>query len=214
VDAADASFIADAAQPDAEPPDAETTLVFLAPAGGEIWGGTRLIRWRSSAADPGALELRLSRDDGARFDELIAPNASQTFSSFEWDTTRFEDAERCVIRGLPFTPLGSAGEPAFSGAFALDNTPPELSLLAPLEGVVTGTTAIAWTTRDAHPESVRITLLGDREELLAEVSDEGRYVWDTRTATAGAAYRLRLVPTDGAGNAGANAESAELVVER
>ena len=95
-----------------------------------------------------------------------------------------------------------------------DTTAPALTLTAPLARETwTGLREIRWSTYDAHPWRVLIEVSPDdgatwtpltrwtrRQDLHG--ASLGCYAWNTAAHPPGSSYRVRLTPTDKAGNVG------------
>jgi len=94
-----------------------------------------------------------------------------------------------------------------------DTTPPNLDLTFPLGSeVISGTVSITWTTTDDNPGTVDILLSTDSGSSFATTitttaPDNGSYSWNTGALADGAAYRIRIIPTDADNNTGVPGQS-------
>lgn len=183
-----------------------------APAAGAAVGGTTTIRWTGFGSG-GDVTIELSDDGGATFGTTLAAS-TENDGAFPWDTTGEADGAAFRVR------VRSEGRSATSGTFAVDNTAPVLTLGAPDGGELVGSsTTVTWTTTDDNPGTVLVELSSDSGAtfpvtVAAAAPDSGSYAWDTSALSDGGTYRVRLTPTDGAGNVGAaDASAADFEVD-
>lgn len=189
-------------------------VTLIGPNGGERWGGTRAISWSTTDANPWVVEISLSADSGATYATALGSTIADV-GTFSWDTTASPDAATCRVRVVATDARGNVGAAAVSASdFVVDNAPPATTLGAPVGGEVWGGTQnISWTTSDANPGTVQVSISSDSGAtypviLAAAAPDTGSLAWDTTARSDGASYRIRIVPTDAAGNLGAASESA------
>ena len=177
-----------------------------APAAGAAVSGTTPIRWADIGDDEATVSIELSSDGGMSFGTSIAAGEPND-GAFEWDTTGEADGADYAIR------VTQGGSMATSGVFSVDNTNPTIALDEPNGGDFFGTNStIRWTTTDPNPGTVEIELSDDSgatyaTQIAAAAPDTGMYVWNLAGVPEGANYRIRVTPTDAAGNLGASDES-------
>lgn len=193
----------------------EPITTLQSPTGGEVWGGSQTIRWQTATSQTvqGTVEIRLSTDGGVFFDTLLAAERADT-GSFTWNTTAHDDGSSYLLRILPTDGTGIRGRAAISGSFTIDNTAPTCELSYPSGGeTLSATTTIRWSSNDVNPKTVDIYLSTDSggtyvSTLVTALEDSGSWAWDTSTVPSTGAYRLRVVPTDDAGNVGSPGDSS------
>lgn len=190
------------------------TAALTAPVGAELLGASATITWTTTDAHPGTVRIDASTDSGATFTIPVAADAPDT-GSFTWDTSALTDAATYRVRVTPIDGAGNEGAPAVSPAdFTIDATAPVIALTAPTGGeLLFGETDITWTTTDANPGTVAITASLDGgttfdQTIASAAPDTGSFRWDTATLPDTSALRIRVVATDGAGNASAASDSA------
>jgi len=151
-------------------PPAVTVLV---PAGGEDWtyGDLQTVRWQASdAAGVVAVDLHLSRDGGATFDQTLATGLA---NSGAWSgSLRGGPGDGLRLRVRAHDPTGNTGS-AVSAPFALsDRYPPAVVLDgAPAGGTVLApgaAVALAWQAAD----NVGVT------GVVVELSCDGGATWE------------------------------------
>ena len=98
--------IVDASAADFEIDSDAPTITLTSPNGGETFSATENITWTSVDANPGLVEISLSNDGGATFDEVVAIDAPDT-GSFAWASGRVEDAQNYRIRVLAVDNAGN-----------------------------------------------------------------------------------------------------------
>ncbi|MEL6431057.1 MAG: VCBS repeat-containing protein [Planctomycetota bacterium] len=195
-----------------------TTLQF--PNGGDFAGQSSEIRWTTTDANLGTVEILASSDGGANFDIPIANGAPDT-GTFAWDATSLTEGTTYRIQITSTDAAGNAATPAASsGDFTLDLVAPTVTLTAPNGGEnLTGISAATWTTTDANPGTVTITASSDSgatfpTSVAEAVSDTGTFAWRTGLLPDTMTARLRIVATDLAGNVSAADDSdADFSVE-
>jgi hypothetical protein len=185
----------------------------LAPGPGASVGASTTIRWATTDAHPGAVELRLSSDSGATFPYTVTLATPDT-GTFAWDTSGVPEGGKYRVWLRPTDQLGHVGSAAIGpGDFRIDHTPPSLTLVSPVGGeVIRGTHTVRWQTIDARRGVVELRLSTDGGATFPIVvataaPDTGSFVWSTGSVPDGARCRLRLTPTDAAGNVGGAATS-------
>jgi len=183
-----------------------------APAAGALESGMVEVRWDGFDADD--VQILVSTDGGSTYPSEVA-SATQNDGSFALDTTGFADGAAFRVR------VTRGGETAESGVFEVDNTAPVLVLGFPEAGDFAGiSTTITWTSTEANPGTVAIVASADSGAnydipVATAAPDSGTFVWSTAGLTEGATYRVRLTPTDAAGNEGAPDESSgDFVLDR
>ncbi len=183
------------------------------PLGNEILGGTPTIEWTTDDVHPGTVEIRLSSDGGVTFDTVIALNTPDD-GVFEWTSSALTDGATYRVQIIATDRAANESVPSRSPQnFQLDNTPPIVALTAPTGGQTwSGTQSITWTTTEANPDTVTLTLSTDggvtfATPIATDAPDSGSYSWLTGSAPDGVAHRVRIVATDAAGNASAPASS-------
>ena len=188
-------------------------IALTSPVGGELWAGPQTITWTSTEVNPDFVAIALSPDSGASYSisiDLGAPDGG----SYAWDTATQSDGFTFRVRLIATDLAGNFSVPSDSpGDFAMDNTPPVTTLTAPTGGEVwSGFGGISWFTTEANPGTVDIFISVDSggsyvsigtgiNDLLGLIGWDSTTVGDTRTA------RIRLIPTDAAGNVGLPADS-------
>jgi len=169
-----------------------------APGSGAVWGGTQTIRWVTVGQGP--VDIYLSDDGGSSWSNQLAADTPDD-GSHALDTTALTDDTDYRVKVV----LGN-GKVLRSGVFAIDNTLPTLSLIAPNTGVLWGAEReITWSTTDVHPSTVEIRLSADGgfsfdTVIAAAAPDTGTYAWDTSAHGDGTQYRVQIIATDEAGN--------------
>ncbi len=190
------------------------TPALTGPIAGSVLAGTQSITW-VSPADANTVEIRLSTDGGASYPTILTGAAPDT-GSFAWDTTSGADGAQNRIRITP-TDTSNIVLAAFGHAadFTVDNTIPVITLISPQAGGVFGGTnaSITWQTVDANPGTVGIELSGDGgtsfpTQLSSNAPDTGSFTFDATSQSEGNTYRIRVTPTDLAGNLGVADESS------
>ncbi len=187
-------------------------IILLAPAGGEVWGGTRDIAWSSWFADGGIVDADVSADSGATWTSISTGIADT--GTHSWYTAAVTDGSAFRVR-VRITESGGA-QSCFSASaadFAVDNTAPTASLTSPAGGEMwNGTRIVAWTASDLHRSTVDIEFSANSgtswTSLAAGAPDTGTWVWDTTLSSDGSSCRLRLRAVDKAGNPSAWSASA------
>ena len=101
-----------------------------APGSGAVWGGTQTIRWVTVGQGP--VDIYLSDDGGSSWSNQLAADTPDD-GSHALDTTALTDDTDYRVKVV----LGN-GKVLRSGVFAIDNTLPTLSLIAPNTGVLWG----------------------------------------------------------------------------
>lgn len=180
----------------------------LAPGSSAAIGGDFAILW-SVGSNPGTVRIELSSDDGASFPTALVESTPDD-GSFTFDTTGFTDGSTFRLRLTPTNDVGAIQAPyGNTQSFSIDNAVPVVALLGPDGGdLLGGSTSVTWNTTDANPGNVLLELSTDggasfSTELAASAPDNGSFTWDTSAVADGSTYKVRVTPTDLAGNAGA-----------
>lgn len=181
-------------------------LTLVSPGGGELWGGAQDIAWSTSDENPDVVEVSLSADGGTSYDLGLGAGIPDG-GAYGWDTTGQSDGSSYRARVVATDRAGNQSEPVSSlGDFELDNTAPVVGLTAPLGGEDWDLErSITWATIDLNPGTVDISLSEDGgisypQVVALGVPDSGAYAWSTGHAPDGAAMRVQVIATDGAGN--------------
>ncbi|MFT5199865.1 MAG: hypothetical protein ACI87O_002539, partial [Planctomycetota bacterium] len=191
-----------------------STPALTAPADGSVLGGAQTITWVSPSGRD-TVDILLSTDGGVTFPTVLAATEPDT-GLFLWDTTTGGDGDQYRIQITPTntsaTVLASFGSAA---NFTVDNTIPAITLVSPQAGSVFGgvQAKILWSTVDANPGTVAIDLSSDGggtypTQLAVLAQDSGQFLFDATGLAEGMTYRIRVTPTDLAGNVGVSDESA------
>ncbi len=177
------------------------TIALLHPIGGETLSGRDTVRWTTSDPDsqPLLADVQLSRRDST-----WALGESVLGDSLLWDTHLYPDATDYSIR-VTVEDTDGLSASASSGHFTVDNPyPPTVVLLWPVGGIVlTGEVTIQWAAQDPDHEPLTVDILLRDSPLsmwtaiVAGLSNEGIYTWDTRDWPDGEQYELKLLVTDG-----------------
>ena len=185
----------------------------ISPLGGEVWAGDQTVRWTNLDLHPHTVELRLSVDGGMSFPLVVTATAPDT-GAHTWPTATATDADY-RLQVIATDLAGNVGPPERTiGDLAVDNTPPQVTLQAPVGGETLSLDAnITWSTTDAHPATVTVRLSSDSGAtfptvLAADVEDTGTLEVDTRWIANSSLYRVRVTATDAAGNTGGPDASA------
>ncbi len=190
------------------------TPALTAPSAGAVISGTRMITW-VSPQNPNTVEIRLSNNGGSSFATQLAAAAPDN-GSFSWDTTGVADGATYRLRIIPTDGNSTVGAPfGNAGNFTVDNTAPVIALTSPQAGGVFGgnSARVTWTTTDANPGTVEVRLSSDSgvtypTVLAAAAPDNGEFRFNATGFAEGMTYRIRVTPTDQAGNVGAPDESS------
>lgn len=181
-------------------------IALTAPDGGELLGAGGVVTWVTTDANPGTVQILASSDSGANFDITVAEAAEDT-GTFEWDASTLPEAETYRVQVIANDRAGNASDADASFAdFEIDATPPTISLLTPNGGdTLTATEAITWTTVDANPGIVEISLSTDGgasfdETITLDAPDNGSFDWASGRAEDSTENRIRVVAVDAAGN--------------
>jgi len=176
-----------------------------APATGDLEDGMVEVRWDGFDADD--VRIDVSTDGGATFPSEVAA-ATPNDGAFTFDASGFTDGDTFRVR------VTRGDESATSGVFEVDGTAPVLTLESPDAGDFAGlSTTIRWTTTEANAGTVAIVASADSGAnfdipIATAAPDTGAFVWSTAGLTEASTYRVRLTPTDAAGNEGAAQESS------
>ncbi|MEZ6004618.1 MAG: VCBS repeat-containing protein [Planctomycetota bacterium] len=185
------------------------TPVLNTPADGSVLGGVQSVTW-VSPQNTASVTLRLSSDGGNSYAQTLVTGLASN-ASYSWDTSTVSDGAQYRVLVVPFDGNGTQLTTFGNNAnFSVDNTAPVLTLSKPNGGDVFGgvSASVTWATTDANPGTVEVRLSSDSgatyPDLLAPAApDSGEYHFDATSYAEGTTYRIRVIPTDLAGNVGA-----------
>jgi hypothetical protein len=176
----------------------------ISPRGGDVWSGTREVKWRAFDADgdPITTSLAYSLDMGATWQSLAQGVANTT--SYIWDTTTIPNSSRVWLRA-------TASDGRFlsvdlsDGPFAVRNPhAPLVALLSPQDDEQwTGVLCIAWASAQLGSRPVKAKLetsvdAGQTWKLLAaDLPCQGNYAWDTAGLAENTQVMIRVSASDG-----------------
>ena len=168
-----------------------TPPVLVFPVGGEVLSGEVTVLWTSSVETWGydiTYSLYYSLDGGT---SLVLLAADNPFTSLIWDTTGVSDGLNYLLKVEAVSTGGVATSFITPNSFAIDNTPPKLSIDSPL--------LLTYTTG-----TITVTLSGDAEHYwyYTELVDSQNQTWTTsvdRTFPDGT-YTLHAYGNDSVGN--------------
>lgn len=179
------------------------TISLLAPHRGEVWAGTREVRWRAADADGDALTVTLAYSlDGGGTWRRFAYNVPAT-EGYLWDTTTVPNGAAVWLRATVSDGLLVAGD--YAGPFCVRNAQsPVVVLLEPRGGEQwSGERRIAWYTAQGSGRTAKTMLQysADRgrtwQTIAHELPAEGTYRWDTSVLADGAEVLVRAYVSDG-----------------
>ena len=165
---------------------------------------TRVQPDEKTGQDASTVDMEYSSNSGTGWNSL-AMGVTDT-GTFSWDTSFHGDSTTFRTRVMATDAVGNASSwSASAGDLELDNTDPVIALTSPAGGELwDGIHPIVWSTTDSNPSTVTVEISsnsgGAWTGLAAAIADTGSHSWDTSAQTDGAAYRIRVEATDGAGN--------------
>lgn len=178
-------------------------LSLVAPRAGEVWAGTREIRWRASDSDADALTMTLAYSlDGGGTWRRFAYNVSAA-EGYLWDTTTVPNAATVWLRATVSDGTFTAED--YAGPFGVWNaSSPAVVLLEPHGGEHwTGEQRIAWHTAHGGGRTAKAMLqysldCGRTWQTIAhDLAPCGSYRWTTTTVPDGSDVLLRAYVSDG-----------------
>jgi hypothetical protein len=176
----------------------------LQPRGGEVWWGTREVRWRVVGAGQGRVTIGLaySVDEGANWRPFAGGLANT--GSYLWDTTSAPNCERVWLRVSATNDTGATTDVCETPVAVLNPHTPLVALLSPEEGAtVAGKLQVRWATAQEPGPRVRVRLEmsldggASWQSLAADLPATGSYSWDTTGVRENGAVLLRVVANDG-----------------
>lgn len=158
----------------------------LTPNGGEEISGNYQITWRDSSVTGAPLyaDIGYSRDRGKTYQDIVTGIPSN--GSYLWNTNFVPDGTRYLIRITVYDTL-AVGEDVSDTCFTVNNPgngTPDLSLLSPIGGTVSGTVPIRWEAADPDHDSLLIDLFISQNQLqwdtiVTGLRNTGTYQWNT-----------------------------------
>ena len=178
------------------------------PVGCEVITGPLEILW--SAHDPEGDQVNITVDyrkgSGDWFNVISDyPNTG----SYYWETSDLEDGKNYRLRVLARDPEGKEAMAVMGPTFEIRNDfPPTLVLLSPVGGEIwSGEPEIRWIAYDDHDITAEINITlhyarddGDLLLIFSNLTNTGRYLWDTGNLTDDDFYRIRVTAQDGTGH--------------
>lgn len=198
--------------------NATPCVSFVSFATQSAWQGSHLVQWQihHPLGTPTSVSLEYSADDGRSWTEIAS--GIQARNSYLWDTTLYPDSRQGRLR-LSVSDSLHYNE-AISGPFVLNNVneAPEVRLLAPRPGTMNKEqTQIAWHAWDPDADPIRVTLAyrcGDDDwtPIASDLSNSGKFTWDTSQLPTEYNYALKITATDPSGSTATQVvEGLELV---
>ncbi len=174
------------------------------PRQGDIWWGTREVRWRAVDVDGDILSLSLdySVDMGRtwRAFAYAIPNTG----SYVWDTTMIPNCDQLWLRATVTDGRFSSSDVSEHLVAMRNLNAPMIKLLTPRGGeVYAGTQQIAWFTTQRLGRPVRVTLeisqnAGQTWQTLASnLPFQGTFAWDTTQLAENSQVLIRATALDG-----------------
>ncbi len=178
------------------------------PVGCEVVTGPLEIIWSAHdpEGDPVNITMDYRRGSGDWFNIISDhPNTG----SYYWETSGLEDGRNYRLRILAKDPEGKEAMAVMGPTFEIRNDfPPTLSLLSPVGGEIWGgEPEIKWISYDDHDDTADINITlhfsrddGDFQLIFSNITNTGKYRWDTRDLIDDDSYRIRVTAKDGAGH--------------
>ncbi len=179
------------------------SVTVLAPNGGETLSGVADITWEtvSGTGNPLTVDLFYSRDRGHTWNDIAQGEADD--SVYSWDTSEAPDGTWNMVR-VTVTDGILVGEDTSDSLFTINNPGnggPDVLLLSPNVGQVSGTTTVEWEAADPDGDSLSISLYYGMDpewaSIVELVPNTGAHLWNSYEAINGT-YYLKVVATDGA----------------
>lgn len=206
-DISDFSFVLDNTKP---------SVAITSPVAGDVWTGTRNVTWNTTDANPYWVRIDVSSNGGSTWSTLVANRTDVGY--YLWDTSGYTEGPNYRLRINATDKAGNTNETAMSGDFALDHRAPITAITAPANGAFwRGTQSITWSTNDNNSNNVTIQSSANGgtswSDLVVGTTDDGSHSWDTTTVSDGAQYRIRITPTDKAGNVGSTNATENFTID-
>lgn len=197
---------------------APSIMNVFSPVNNSVVGGTTSISWNTWDDNPGSVMIRIT-DNNWSSSSTVVGSAPDT-GSYSWATTSSADGTSYTLGISPVDAAGNTGFEGYSsGYFHVDNTPPETFMTYPAPGdTLVGTVMLAWSTSDQHPGTVDLRLSRDGGSdsypvvINSAAPDGGTFSWYSGGETSGSLYRIRITPTDQAGNTGTPAYTGNFTI--
>jgi hypothetical protein len=177
-------------------------VMILYPNGGEELSGTIDISWEATSAtsNPLTLDIYCSRDRGKTWLGIASGVAND--SCHQWNTGEFLDGANCLLR-LVATDGVLIGEDKSDAVFTVNNPGngvPDILLMSPNSGGLSGLVEIAWEAADPDGDSLSVGLFYSQDdtnwtEISAGLENDSSYIWNTYPVINGS-YRLKLTASD------------------
>ena len=158
----------------------------------------------------GNISIYYSPDNGTTWQEIAT--AINNTGSYIWNTYGFADSKEAFIKITAEDDAGNVGV-AISNKFALDNSPPHITIKQPVEGKAYGKDEygnvlieIEWEAYDNIDEnldgSIGIYYYHEAwHEIVTNYSNTGRYTLNAKEWEDGS-YKIKIIAEDDAGNVG------------
>jgi len=168
-----------------------TPPVLYFPAGGELQSGEVNILWNPSVDTWGysvTYKISYSIDEGTNWITLMT---NLTATTFIWDTSTVLDGSNYLLKVEVVSMGGINASFISTSTLTIDNTPPMVSIVSPLEQTYT-------------TDMITVTLSGDADNYwyYIESADSQNQTWTTsinRTLTDGT-YTIHVYGNDSVGN--------------
>ena len=178
-------------------------LSLVAPLPGEVWSGTREVRWRVADADGDALTVTLAYSlDGGGTWRRFAYNVPAT-EGYLWDTTTVPNGDDVWLRATVTD--GTLTAEDYAGPFCMRNSQSPLVVLLEPRGGETwaGEQLLVWHTAHQGGRAAKTMLQysTDRgrtwQTIAHDLPAEGSYRWDTSVVPDNTDVMVRAYVSDG-----------------